>query len=132
LRDALAHGALRIKTRETLALALAEYHGCDYCLSAHVASSAKAGMGDADVSAARSGSSSDPRIDAAVKFALAVTKGRGSVSDDELAAVRAAGYDDGEILEIIANVALNVFTNYVNKVAQTEIDFPPVRSGEAA
>jgi uncharacterized peroxidase-related enzyme len=132
LRDTLAHGTLRIKTRETLALALAEYNRCDYCLSAHVASSRKSGMDDADVSAARSGASADPRIDAAVKFALTVAKGRGSVTDNELAAVRDAGYDDGAILEIIANVALNVFTNYVNKVAQTEIDFPPVRSGEAA
>lgn len=126
LRDALAHGTLRIKTRETLALALAEYHRCDYCLSAHVASSGKSGMDDADVSAARRGASSDPRTDAAAKFALAAAKGRGSVTDDELAAVRAAGYDDGQILEIIANVALNVFTNYVNKVAQTEIDFARV------
>jgi uncharacterized peroxidase-related enzyme len=131
LRDTLAHGKLRIKTRETLALALAEYHRCDYCLSAHVASSAKAGMSEADVSAARSGTSSDPRSDAAVKFALAVAKGRGSVTDDDVAAARDAGYDEGEILEIIANVALNVFTNYVNKIAQTEIDFPVVHSGEA-
>jgi uncharacterized peroxidase-related enzyme len=132
LRDTLPHGTLRIKTRETLALALAEYHRCDYCLSAHVASSGKAGMAEVDVSAAREGASSDPRTDAAVKFALAVAKGRGSVTDDEFAAVRAAGHDDGQILEIIANVALNVFTNYVNKIAQTEIDFPRVLSGEPA
>jgi uncharacterized peroxidase-related enzyme len=130
LRDTLAHGTLRIKTRETLALALAEYHSCDYCLSAHAVSSTRAGMDDADVSAARRGTSSDPRNDAAVKFALAVAKSRGSVTDDEFAAIRAAGYDDGQIMEIIANVALNVFTNYVNKIAQTEIDFPRVLSGE--
>jgi uncharacterized peroxidase-related enzyme len=130
LHDALSRGALRVKTRETLALALAEYNQCEYCLSAHVASSAKAGITEAEATAARTGASSDPRIDAAVKFALAVASRRGSVNDNDLAAVRAAGYSDGEIVEIVANVALNVFTNYVNKVADTEIDFPAVRSFE--
>ena len=130
LRETLAHGSLRVKTRETLALALAQYNECDYCLSAHVASSPKAGMDEAAIAAARSGNSSDARVDAAAKFALAVARNRGNVSDDDVAHVRAAGYSDGEIVEIIANVALNLFTNYINKVAQTEIDFPPVHANQ--
>ncbi len=131
LNESLSRGTLRAKTRETIALAMAEYNRCDYCLSAHTASSPRSGLNDADVSAARSGAAPDPRVDAAVKFALAVAKNRGAVTDDDLAAVRAGGYTDGEILEIVAVVVLNIFTNYLNNVAETEIDFPPVRSGEA-
>ena len=80
----------------------------------------------------RSGTSLDARADAAVRFAASVTRQRGHVSDAELAAVRAAGYTEAQIIEIVQHVALNIWTNYINSVAQTEIDFPVVRLRKAA
>jgi len=79
-----------------------------------------------EIAAARRGGSSDARADAAVKFAVKVAEERGSVSEDELHAMRAAGFDDEELLEIVAHVAANTFTNYMNEVFKTEVDFPKV------
>ena len=131
-RDALGHGRLRLKTREAIAVALAQYNECEYCLSAHTASSASAGLKPEDISAARRGTSPDARTDAAVKFALNVARNQGRVTDAELDTVRSAGYSDGEIIEIVANVVVNIFTNYLNNVAQTDVDFPLVSPSEAA
>ena len=72
----------------------------------------------------RRGTSVDPKTDAIIQFARQVVDQRGLVSDANIAQVRAAGLDDGAIAEIVANVALNIFTNYFNHVAETEIDFP--------
>ncbi len=129
LNGALAKGALNAALRERIALAIAEYNGCDYCLSAHTYLGlhvAKLGQGEID--AARDGHSSDVRADAALRFARSVAVARGRVSDADLAAVRAAGFNDAAVLEIVASVALNVLTNYVNNVAQTDIDFPVVQA----
>jgi uncharacterized peroxidase-related enzyme len=120
------------KTRERIALAVAQVNGCDYCLSAHSYLAANvAHLDDAEISAARSGRSADPRAGAAVSFARAVAEARGHVSDSDIAATRLAGFTDGEIVDIVANVALNVLTNFVNVVAQTDIDFPVVRAKAA-
>ena len=128
LRSALARGHLRLAVREAIAIALAEEHGCDYCLSTHVASAERVGLSTDSVSEIREGRSSDPKIDAAIAFALAVTRTRGNVSDADLERVREAGYTDADIVEIVANVTANVFTNYMNNVARTEIDSPVVRT----
>lgn len=127
LNGALAKGKLDVKLRERLALGVAEYNGCDYCLSAHSYLGAHvAKLAPAELDAARDFRSSDARADAALRFARRVAESHGRVSDADLAAVRAAGFDDAGVIEIVANVALNVLTNYVNNVAQTEVDFPKV------
>jgi hypothetical protein len=74
----------------------------------------------------------DPKADAALKFARAVVDTREGVGDQDIEAIRAAGYDDEQIAEIVAHVALNVLTNYFNKTAQVEIDFPPVEPTRVA
>jgi uncharacterized peroxidase-related enzyme len=106
---------------------MAEVNGCDYCLSAHTYTGGKfAKLDESEIAANRRGSSNDPKAAAAVEFAKALAVARGAVGPREIEAVRAAGYSDAEILEIIAHVALNTFTNYVNEALGTEIDFPPI------
>lgn len=128
---ALSAGTLSPKVREQLALTLAGANGCDYCASAHTLLGKHAGVAADDLVAGLKGHAHDPKVEAALQFARAVNETRGQVSDDEIAGVRAAGYDDGEIAEIIGHVALNVLTNSFNNVAETEIDFPVVRARAA-
>ncbi|MBY6264855.1 carboxymuconolactone decarboxylase family protein [Azospirillum sp. 412522] len=126
-QGALGKGKLAPATRERIALAMAEVNGCDYCLSAHTFTGSKfARLDDSEIAANRRGSSNDPKAAAAVEFATALAVARGSVGPQAIEAVRAAGYGDAEILEIIAHVALNTFTNYVNEALGTEIDFPRI------
>lgn len=124
----LAGGQLDGRMRERLALAVGEANGCNYCLSAHSLLGKGAGLSAAEIAAAREGGSADPRIAEGLRFAQAVVAERGNVTDADLARVRAVGYTDGEIGEIVANVALNIFTNYFNRVAATAIDFPVVKA----
>jgi uncharacterized peroxidase-related enzyme len=132
LNGALAK-ALDVKTRERIALAVAQINGCDYCLSAHTYLGLNLARIDAaEIALNRQGASSDPKADAAVAFAAKVTKARGHVSNDDLAAVRAAGFTDAQIVEMVAIVAENVFTNFLNKVAGTPIDFPVVHAADVA
>ena len=133
LSGALAKGTLEPATRERIALAVAQVNGCDYCLSAHTyLAKHLAKLDDAEIAANRNASSNDPKAHAAVRFAAAVARQRGEISDAELAAARRAGYDDAQLVEIVLHVALNTWTNYLNLVARTEIDFPVVRAAEAA
>jgi uncharacterized peroxidase-related enzyme len=130
---ALGKGTLPLATRQRIALAVAEINGCDYCLSAHTYLGKNlAKLDDAEMTANRNGHSNDPKADAAVKFAATVARERGNVSNAELAAVKVAGYDDAQVIEIVQHVALNVWTNYINKVAGTDIDFPVVTARKAA
>ncbi|NSL53495.1 carboxymuconolactone decarboxylase family protein [Uliginosibacterium aquaticum] len=127
LNGALAKGALSAPLRERIALAIAEYNGCDYCLSAHSYLAANlAKVSAAEIDAARDAHSSDANTAAALKFAHRVAAERGRVSDGDLASLRAAGFVEAEVVEIVLNVALNVLTNYINNVAQTDVDFPLV------
>ena len=133
LSGALGHGALPAATRERIALAVAEVNGCDYCLSAHTYLGKNlAKLDDAEIAANRAGASNDPKADAAIRFAAKVTRARGHVSEGELAAVKLAGYSDAQIIEIVQHVALNTWTNYVNEVFKTDIDFPVVTARNAA
>jgi uncharacterized peroxidase-related enzyme len=132
LSGALGRGLLPAALQEQIALAVAEANACDYCLSAHSALGRGAGLSDAQVDASREGRAVDLKASAALRFALAVLRRRGGISDAELADVRAAAFTDGEIAEIIAHVALNVFTNYFNRACETEIDFPRVTAGQLA
>ncbi len=129
---ALGKGALRAGLREQIALAVAQANECDYCLSAHSALGRMAGLSADELTASRDASAGDPKAEAALQFAVAVVAARGAVSDTQFAAVRAAGFTDGEIAEILAHVALNVFTNYFNKAALTVVDFPVVHARKAA
>ncbi|AZL61450.1 carboxymuconolactone decarboxylase family protein (plasmid) [Tabrizicola piscis] len=125
LNAALGKGAVDAKTRERIALAVAEINGCDYCLAAHSYMGANlAKLDEAEILANRRGTSGDAKADAAVRFAVAVTKARGRVGNGDVEAIRAAGFSDAQIVEIVLHVALNTLTNYVNNVAETAIDFP--------
>lgn len=127
MSGALARGKLPPATRERIALAVAQINGCSYCLSAHTYLGKNlAKLDDAEVMANRNGSSNDPKAAAAVRFAARVAETRGHVSDEDLRAVKMAGYDDAQVVEIVQHVALNTWTNYINEVARTEIDFPVV------
>jgi uncharacterized peroxidase-related enzyme len=123
---ALAKGQLPAAVREQIALVAATENSCTYCYAAHQALGARAGVSAEDLAAGGEAEASDPRVAAALRFARAVLREKGFVSDADLADVRAAGYSDGEIGEIIGAVALNVFTNYFNSVGETDVDFPEV------
>lgn len=132
LNGALAKGALEAPTRERIALAVAEVNGCDYCLSAHsYLGKNLAKLSDAEIAANRNGHSADAKADAAVGFAVKIVNARGHVSDADIKAVKDAGYDDAQVIEIVLHVALNTLTNYVNEVAKTAIDFPAVAARAA-
>lgn len=124
---------LDAKTRERIALAIAQANGCDYCLSAHTYLGLNlAKIDDAEIALNRAGHSGDAKADAAIVFARKVLEARGRVSDADIAEVRLAGFSEAQVVEIVASVALNVLTNYVNNVAETDIDFPVVRAAQAA
>ena len=124
---------LDVRSRERIALAVAQVNGCDYCLSAHsYLAENLAKISPDEIARNRKGGSADRKADAAVGFAAKVTRERGHVSEDDIAAVRSAGYSDAQIVEIIALVAENCFTNFLNEAAKTDIDFPVVRAVEAA
>lgn len=132
LNGALAK-ALDLKTRERIAIAIAQSNECDYCLSAH----SYIGLNLAKIDAAeialnRQGASADIKANAAVTFAVKINETRGKVSDADVQTVKAAGFTDAQIVEIIAVVAENIFTNLLNIIAGTEIDFPVVHTAEAA
>jgi uncharacterized peroxidase-related enzyme len=132
LNAALAR-TLDAKTRERIALAIAQANGCDYCLSAHTYLGLNlAKIDEAEIALNRAGHSGDAKADAAVVFARQVLAARGKVSDADIAAVRLAGFTEAQVIEIVASVALNVLTNYINNVAGTDIDFPVVLAAQAA
>jgi len=133
LSAALGKGALPAPTRERIALAVAEVNGCSYCLSAHTyLGKHLAKLDDNEMTANRNGASLDPTADAAVRFAAKVARERGQVTPSDIQALKLAGYDDAQLIEIVMHVALNTWTNYINEVAKTEIDFPVVSARKAA
>jgi uncharacterized peroxidase-related enzyme len=133
LSGALGKGALDAKTRGRIALTVAEANGCNYCLSAHAyIGKNMLKLSEAEVAANRNARSDDAKAEAALTFANKVVQVRGHVSDADIQAVRAAGYSDAQILEIVLHVAFNTLTNYVNVVADTDIDFPVLEIGKAA
>ncbi len=110
--EKLSHGLLSAKLRELIAVVVADENSCEYCLSAHTAIAKMVGLKEEKILAGRDFNLGDAKIDAAYASAIE--------------AVRNAGYSDGEIAEIIAEVGLHVFTNYFNTVVKTEVDFPRV------
>jgi uncharacterized peroxidase-related enzyme len=129
---ALAGGLLDAKTREELALLTAQENHCNYCLSAHTAIAKMAGLNHEQIVASREGNGTSPKTTAALAFAKRVLDTKGEISEADIETVRGAGFSEGEIGEIIAHVALNVFTNYFNVATDVDIDFPKISYTEVA
>jgi uncharacterized peroxidase-related enzyme len=124
LQGSIAH-LLDAKTRHTIALAVSQSNGCNYCQALHTfVSSEFGGMSTDDVELARTGSSTDPRRAAVALFVQRVIETRGQVGDPDIAAVRAAGYSDADILAIVTIAVVFLLTNYLNNVNQTVVDVP--------
>ena len=133
LMGALEKASLPAATQERIALAVAEINGCDYCLAAHTYLARNlAKLDEAEIAANRSGASTDARADAAVRFAAKVTRDRGHVGAEDIQALKSAGYDDAQVIEIVLVIALNTWTNLINNVAETDVDFPAVSRRAAA
>jgi uncharacterized peroxidase-related enzyme len=129
---ALGTGTLDPQIREQIALLTAQANRCDYCLSAHTAIGKLVGLKEQELIDSRDGRASTARATAALTFAQQVLDAKGQISDENVQAVRKAGFSDGEVAEIIAHVAINVFTNYFNNATQVDIDFPKVSYAKAA
>jgi len=129
---ALAGGALDPKLREMIALEVGEQNACQYCVSAHTAIGKMTGLSDSDIDAARGAQASSSKNAAALQFARQIIAKRGLTTEADVDAVRNAGFSDAEIAEIIAHVALNVFTNYFNNTAGVEVDFPKIELRKVA
>lgn len=123
---ALSKGKLGPKLGEKIAVLIADINRCEYCLAAHTVLGQKAGLTASEMAAAQGGEASDSRTQAALNFAARLVKARGQVSKDDVAAVKAAGFSDEEVAEILAHVALNTFTNYTNVAFDVPVDFPSV------
>ncbi len=132
LKEALAKGDFDAKLGEQIALAVGNQNGCDYCVSAHTAIGKGAGLTDEQTHDAQIGKADDPKAQAALTFASAILSREGFVTDEQLADFKAAGYTDAHALEVLAHVVANIFTNYTNHIAETEVDFPAVAIAEAA
>jgi uncharacterized peroxidase-related enzyme len=123
---ALGNGALDAQLREEIALEVAEQNSCQYCVSAHTAIGKMTGLTDPEIQQARDGRSDSARNAAALQFARELVARKGRATDTDVEAVRRAGFSEGEIAELIAHVALNIFTNYFNNTAEVEVDFPRI------
>lgn len=124
LSGALTDGQLEAKEREIIALTVGELNNCGYCVAAHTALGQKAGLTQEQTIAARKGHMDDPKLGALVRFITTLHEKKGFVTGDDLNAFRKAGYTDGQVAEVIAGYALNIFTNYFNHVNDTEVDLP--------
>jgi AhpD family alkylhydroperoxidase len=132
LLTALDGGTLGAQTAERIALAVAETVGCQYGLSLHTFCARNGiGLDDAEITANRNGASNDPQADAAVCFAAKLVRNQGAAGDDDLGALKAAGYDDGQIIEIVLHAGLNFLAGFINKVCQPDIDFPLIQPRKA-
>ncbi|MEZ6017792.1 MAG: carboxymuconolactone decarboxylase family protein [Planctomycetota bacterium] len=132
LSQTLGEGLFSAAERERIALAVGEANRCDYCLAAHSAIGKMSGLTPDEIAAARLGSSSDPKQAALASFARALTRSAGKVDAATFTAFKAAGWSDGHALEVVAHVALNTLTNYVNHLAGTEVDFPAAAALQTA
>jgi AhpD family alkylhydroperoxidase len=126
LGEALDGGSLSAPVKEQIALRVANRNGCDYCESAHTAIGKSVGLSEDQTIAARQGSADDDKAQAILQLVDAILEREGLVTDDQLSAAHDAGIIDAEILEITGQVIKNFFTNFVNHIAQTEVDFPKI------
>ena len=124
LAEVAGAGKLSAKQREQIALTVGEGNQCTYCVAAHGAIGKMVGLNAQEISQARSGNSVDAKTQAALRLAAQIVAQRGRLDAAELAAFKAAGFTDADVLEVLVNVVLNIFTNYTNHIAGTEVDFP--------
>jgi len=129
---ALGETSLSGALREQIALAVGGANRCDYCAAAHTAIGKMNGLTDEQTQAALAGTADDAKAQAAIDFARAILDREGFVTDEQIAAVKDAGYNEQQVIEILAVTAYNIFTNYINHLAETDIDFPAVSIPEAA
>jgi len=127
LKKSLMRGRLTNRQREIVALVTAQENACQYCLSGHTQAAAAVGLSATDIINARTGKGDNKLDNAIAGFAMKVIRYRGLVDDADLVVAREAGVDDSLMVEIVANVTLNTFTNYNNRLADTEIDYPVVQ-----
>ena len=120
----LKKGVLTPKEIESIALAVGQNNACDYCVAAHTVIGKMAGLTEQETIEARQGISQDPKMDALLELAVEISEKKGRPLGKVVEAFKAAGYSDGALIEVIAWVAYNAFTNYFNHIAQTESDFP--------
>ncbi|GGP28181.1 carboxymuconolactone decarboxylase family protein [Silvimonas amylolytica] len=121
LQGALMRSSLSAKAREAVALAVSQVNGCGYCLAGHSFAAGKVGLTQAEIASARNG-----ELNAFTRLAQQIVETRGHVSAADLAEARAAGITDTQLIDVIGVAAQLTLTNYLNIIAQTEIDFPPV------
>ena len=124
LRGALGKGVLSVPMRERIALLTAAINDCGYCVSAHTFRGTKVGLSAGELEATQKSQSADPKSAAALQFVDALLQRNGLIDDDDFAKIKSHGWSDEEIGEIVAHVALNVFSNYFNHVAMPVLDFP--------
>jgi uncharacterized peroxidase-related enzyme len=120
----LRKGSLSGREIEVIALAVGQANDCDYCVAAHTVIGKMAGLSVEETIESRQGKGHDPKLDALVKLAIDITKTGGRPSDQAIVAFRKAGYSDAALIEVIAWVTYNIFTNYFNHIAETVSDFP--------
>ena len=124
--NALSKGNLSPKFREQVALAVSEVNDCQYCLAAHSAIGRSVGLSEEAIGDSRRGESPDTKEAIVLAFVRNVVENRGWVSDEDMAKLRKVDFSQSDIVELMANISLTLFTNYFNHVAETEIDFPSV------
>jgi uncharacterized peroxidase-related enzyme len=124
---ALGAGVIGAPLGEKIAVAIANSNRCEYCLAAHTVLGTNAGVTPTEMLAAQVGQSADPKTAAALTFALKLVTNRAQISDADVGALRLVGFDDEHIMEIMAHVALNLFTNYVNVAFDVPVDFPKIK-----
>lgn len=125
LGKVLATGQLIGAEIEAVKLVVSQAYGCNYCLAAHTLLGKKHGLTESETVAIRRGTIEPPKLGALVKFVNAVMRPEGRATDADVRALRAAGYNDAQIAEILLVIAQTVFTNLFNRVHQTPVDFPP-------
>lgn len=132
LMQALDRGRLKPQLRQQIGIVVAECGGSDYCLSAHTTFGKMMGVSDDDLALARDAQASDARVATALRFARDVVDRCGQISDDDLAMVLQAGFSQGDVVEIVAQIALTLFASMINNVAETDVEFPRVSVRQAA
>lgn len=119
-------GTIDARTRETIALAVGNEDGCNYCQAAHTVSGIRAGLSEEETISIRAGRVDfDPRLATIAALAREAARNTGSVSEASWQAALAAGWSEAELSEAFVHVATNLFTNYFNHYADTELDFRP-------